>query len=201
MNDLNKSVGGANRYTFWCDYYEQRRYYGACLSLKDAFDNKRIRPEESGQSCANAMNKGNCEACNLRAKEVDAGRSLFFVDELTREATLSSKDIDKGSDSYQRGWAQVGASLGKGDKLPKSAYKRVETQPRPIQKKDEGMFSTSVDMASVISNEIKKEKLKSEISLKLTAMKKEIALLAKTDLKAAKELLVKAKKLEQLMAA
>ena len=167
------------------------------MCLKSSYDEGRLNPDEPG-GCANAMRRGNCNAYKMREEEIAAGKSLYFTDAIVIEAANST--VDKGSEGYQRGWAQVGASLGKGDKMPQSTYKRVEIQSRPVERKDDGMFNTgAIDMASVISNEVKKEKLKLEIDEKITAMKKEIARLAKTDIKAAKELLVKAKKLKLLI--
>jgi hypothetical protein len=197
MTGINKSAGVENRHSFWCDEHQQRRFYRTCLCLKDAYDAGRLNPDEAGQDCAQAMSRGNCNAYKMREEELTASKSIYFTDVIVIEA--SSKDVDKGSDSYQRGWAQVGASLGRGDKIAKNVERRITPPPKIASvKKDEGLFAGGiVDMGKIITNEVKREKQKSELS----EMKKEIARLCKTDIKAARELLVKAKKLEQLMAA
>ena len=196
MSNVDESKGVSNRHSFWCDEYQQRRFYRTCMCLKDAYDAGRLNPDEAGQECAQSMRRGNCNAYKMREEELAAGKSLYFTDAVIIEA--SNSNVDKGSEGYQRGWAQVGASLGKGDKIAKNVERRFAPSPKTSVEKDDGMFNTGgVDMASVISNEVRRENQKAE----LIAMKKEVARLAKIDLPAARELLVKAKKFEQSIAA
>ena len=192
MTDLDKSVGGKNRHSFWCNIHEQRRFYGSCLCLVNAYNAKRLNPDDRTQDCAIAMQKGRCEAVTMRDKEIEASKSLYYLDPVVREEIASSQSIDKESDSYKRGWAQVGASLGKGDTIPKRELPSKTFVDNP--KKGE-MFGMP-DMSSIISQEIKKENSNLQIKSELKEMKVKIIELSKTDINAARELLIKAKKLE-----
>lgn len=201
MTDVNKSIGAENRHTFWCDDQEQRRFYRTCMCLKDAYDAGRLKPEDADQkSCANSMQRGTCNAYKMREEELVAGKSLYFTEATVRVIGALKKEVDKDSEGYQRGYAQVGASLGKGDKLPIKDRKHIPIKSAQEKSQDKGLFNTgSVDMAAIISNEVKREKQQSVTADELFRMKKEIVAIAKTDPKRAKELFAQAKKLEQQM--
>ena len=198
-NGINKSTSVENRETLWCDPHQQRRFYRSCLCLRDAYDAGRIRAEDANQDCSQAMKRGNCNAYKMRDEEIAAGKSLYFTDASPRTLSVANKEVDRGSEGYQRGWAQVGASLGKGDVIPKNVVKHIPIKSVPV--KDDSLFgSSTIDMASIISNEVKSENRFAKQE-RLISMKKEIALLAKTDLSAARVMLAEAKKLELSMAA
>lgn len=198
MNDLDKSIGGNNRHTFWCESHQQMRFYGTCLNLKDAYENGRIKPDTSHPQgdCATAMCKGNCVAIKMREEEIAAGKSLYFKEAQIRTERIV-RETEGNDESYLRGWNQVGRSLGKEEKKM-TVSKPVEKTVSQPQKKSEIEIKT-VDMAALITKEVRAEQARSPKE-QIIAMKRQIVSIAKTDPSRAREMLAKLRKLEEKLA-
>ena len=203
MSDLSKSVGGQNRYILWCNAHQQKRMYGVCLFLKDAFDNERLKPDAGHPQgdCATAMLKGNCVAIKMREEELAACKSLYFTEAQIRTERIVRQGDIEDNESFQRGWNQVGRSLGKEAPVQvksKSVAKRIDAQTKP---KEEGFLSIkTVDMAQLITTEVGKENDKSLKRERILELKREIVKIAKTEKERARELLAEVKQLEVEMA-
>lgn len=184
---LDKSMGNQNRHSFWCDDLQQRRMYGGCLYLVDAYQAGRISASDPLSNCAIAMSREQCNALVMRQEEIDAGHALYYVDAKPKPEKMSSTIDDE---SYQRGWNQVGRSMG--EVQPVIARRPIA----PIEKRSDELNLGSFDIASVISNEVKKTNSKSVVTEQITKIKREIMTIIKTNPKRAKLLLDKAKQLE-----
>lgn len=191
MIDLDKSIGNQNRHSFWCDDLQQRRMYGGCLYLVDAYKAKRISADDPTSNCAIAMSKGQCNAFIMRDEEIAAGKSIYFVEAQAKPERVGSTADMSGDESYQRGWNQVGRSMGE---KPVTVARR-SIIPIKTHTGDD-LNIGSFDIASVISNEIKKENNKSSVTDQIQKIKREIVTIIKTDPKQAKLLLARAKQLE-----
>ncbi|MGZ8953108.1 MAG: hypothetical protein ACXW0Q_00320 [Methylovulum sp.] len=203
MSDLDQSIGNNNRYTMWCDPLQQRRFYGGCLYLVNAYEAGRITADDRYCDCAQAMSKGNCNAIRMRQDEIAAGKSLYFQEAQIRPERLSSGNVEN-NESYQRGWDQVGRALG--EDIPINVVRR----PTVNKAMPKGEIKIgSMDVAALISREVQKEALKSvtddlttdlskqSSTTELVQLKREIVTVAKTDPKRARQLLVRVKTLEQ----
>jgi hypothetical protein len=150
------SVGGQNRYYFFCDYYGQRRAYGGCIHLLDA-EVKPVGGTPDELTCWKAMQSDRCKAKTMRALEEAVDGSVFysprrgtidhpFADETVLGEVLS-KDY-KQTESYLRGWNQVGRALNKPDKpvsTPKTIEKKVEQTPEPKIKIEQGTLADAIN--------------------------------------------------------
>lgn len=115
------SVGGQNRHYFFCDYYGQRRAYGSCIHLLSA---EKSAPEMDSNelTCWKAMRTGKCKAKTMRQLEEAVNGAVFYskrrgtldhpFEDQTVLGEVLSQDYKK-SDSYLRGWNQVGNALNK----------------------------------------------------------------------------------------
>jgi hypothetical protein len=192
MTDIDKSLGNQNRHSFWCDDLEQRRMYGGCLYLVEAYKAQRISASDPLQNCAIAMSKGKCNAFAMREEEIQAGRSLYYVDAKPKLERINTSSDIKETEGYQRGWNQVGRSMGE----IQPVVKRQTVTPIKKLSEDDLTVSGGFDIASIISNEVKKANSKSQVTEQIQKIKREIVTLIKTDPKRAKQLLDKAKQLE-----
>jgi hypothetical protein len=120
VGELNLSKGGKNAHFFFCDYHEQRRAYGSCLTLIDGRDT--TQDTESERTCLKAMGCGSCPAVKMRRLEELAGGAVFYKPQLgTPERPYAGdesgvkplKRVDKSGAGYRRGWQSVGRALGK----------------------------------------------------------------------------------------
>jgi len=190
MTDLDKSMGNQNRHSFWCDDLQQRRMYGGCLYLVDAYKAKRITATDSSQNCAIAMSRGQCNALKMRDEEIAAGKSIYFIEAQAKPERVGSVADMTGDESYQRGWNQVGKSMGEIQPV-------VKRRLIPVKRHSESEISLGgFDIASVISSEVKKANSKSSVTEQVLKIKREIMTIIKTDPTRAKLLLAKAKQLE-----
>lgn len=197
MTDLDKSKGGSNKYFMWCDEMEQKRAYGSCLCVKDAYEAGRLPAEDAGNSCSQAMARGNCVAVTMRNEEIAAGKSLYFTEGRPKLERLGSTGDMSGDENYQRGWMQVGRALGK-DEQP------LLRKPQPamkMRKSDNDLnLGGDMDMGKLITRELQKEKDKSLITKQLIELKREIIAVAKSQPARARTLMIQAKKLQESIA-
>lgn len=191
MNDINKSIGNQNRHSFWCDDLEQRRMYGGCLFLVEAYKAKRITADDPLSNCAIAMKKGRCNALKMREEEIKAGTSLYYAEPKPKIDRVNSGIDLKDNEGYQRGWNQVGRSMGEKQTVVKRTPISI-----PVKKESNDLVMGEFNIASVISSEVKKVNSTSQVREQLAKIKRQIVTLMKTDPKRAKLLLEKAKKIE-----
>jgi hypothetical protein len=198
MSDVNKSIGGQNRYTFTCDYVEQKRYYGVCLWLMKSFEEGKLQFDERREDCGTAMKCAKCPAMKMRAEEIAADKAIYYTDPENPPAPSTSK-VDKTSPSYIRGWNQVGSSIGREDSnIKQTIPTKVAAKPQPKQAQA-GVLNA--DVGALISAELKKEKLRSEAIQELKRLRDEIQEVMKTNPTKARELLLKAKTIKDTLTA
>lgn len=192
MENLDKSIGGKNRYTFWCPAMEQRRFYGSCLCLKASYEAGRIRPDDPFCDCARAMESGNCVALRMREEEMAAGRALYYQDPDSRPGP-TLKEGEENIASYRRGWEQVGRIISGVTKT----VRRVVTTEEKIEPAVAGFEIKGMDIASLITEAAAEENRKASINDELRRIKLEVVKIAKTNPVEAKRLITEAKQLQQ----
>lgn len=108
---IEASVGNGNRYIHWCDFYRQKRYYGACLDLAERHQRGEIQEGHVMYECAQAIDGRRCSAQILRASELKAGFAVFFA---SRQFNVRGPAANPGTpgnsrdtESYWRGWNKV----------------------------------------------------------------------------------------------
>ena len=195
-SDLSKCVGNDNRYSFWCEFHEQRRFYGVCLWLKDAYEKGRISAADPLCDCARAMEESKCTALKMRREEEEKAEVLFYT-ERTETNNTESEDKLRKSFGYKIGWNKVGTEIGKESgnmKLPYSGKVSHKQKEKPNKSEIEVMdFSIS----STINEQIEAEKELKSKREELRELKGKILSAMKTDRILAKSLLEKAKELER----
>lgn len=194
MSDVNMSKGGQNRFYMWCSEFEQKRAYGSCLCVKDGYDAGRLTASDPNNTCAASMSKGNCVAVKMREEELEAGKALYFT-ESRPKSEVTFRDINaEGSESYQRGWNQVGKSMGESQPVVRKTVAPMKMRGA----KGDGADFGSVDMGALITSELKKEAdNRLQVTQQLADMKREIMAIAKSDPAKARALIVKAKILQE----
>jgi hypothetical protein len=186
--DVSLSVGGKNRFALWCKEHDQRRFYGSCLCLVDSYKSGRLDGNNPVNTCAVAMQHGRCPAMGMREEELTKGEAIYYTPPVQISAYEGS-NVDKTSESYIRGWNQVGTSVGRTDENVATVKKKEMTKVSTVSLKQ----ST---MAEVISAELKKEQVRNAKIAELKKMKDEIAELVKTNPSQARSLLAKAQELK-----
>lgn len=155
------SVGGQNRHYFFCDYYGQRRSYGSCIHLLNA----EKQPLDMGSdelTCWKAMRSDRCKAQTMRQLEEAVDGSVFYsprVGTLDRPfadqtvlGDVVSQDYKK-SESYMRGWNQVGNALNKPNK---PAQEPKQPKPTIVPKKaEQAVVVEQGTLADAINNAVK----------------------------------------------
>jgi hypothetical protein len=194
MSDVDKSIGGQNRYTFTCDYVEQKRYFGVCLWLIKSFEEGKLQYDTRREDCGTAMKCGKCPAVKMRAEEIAANKAIYYTDPQNPPAQASIK-VDKTSPSYIRGWNMVGSAVGREDsnieqKIP------AKIPARPPSK----AVVANVDVGTLLSAELKKETAKHEAMSQLRAISAQIKEIMNSDPAKARELLIKAKAIKNSIA-
>ena len=142
---VENSIGNQNRHTFWCDAHEQRRFYGVCLNVLDAYEGKRIVAEDEPGDCANAMCRGRCNAMMMRKEEIDKGEAIYFV----QKADMPEiKKVDRNSESYKIGWNKVPGSNAESMPVERK-YAAPTVSKKPALIAGDPDYSTLIsDMAS-----------------------------------------------------
>lgn len=121
-----RSRSGTNAHYHFCHIRGGQQNYGVCLFILEANDQGRL-DADSFIDCQRACTRGDCEARKMQEEEKKAGRALYYKPRTNinpantrseKEAqesalTVSSGKYDMTNDSFARGWAQVGAKLGK----------------------------------------------------------------------------------------
>lgn len=193
---IERSATSENKHTFWCDYNSQRRHYYACLWLCDAYDAGRIVAEDVHGDCASAMQKGACNAYRMRQEERKENKAIYYAP--SSKSSIESVSVTN-TDSYKRGWEQVGAALGKKSEIPSrpniAPLPKVTLRPvEPKREKDKPATPVAFNLASAITEAVKGHHDKKQ---QLEAIRRKVAELFKTDKEAAKKMLAVARKLEE----
>ena len=201
MNDIEKSVGNENRYTFWCDSHGQRRFYGVCLWMKNAYDEGRISADDPNSDCAQAIKCGSCVALGMRAEEIEANESLYFSERVKFPTSVSNPTSKvtleiSSEESYMRGWNQVGQSLSskKYDDIKIKEREKIAVVHKKPKFADD-IVIMDVNLSSIITNEAAKHDLPN-LKIKLSELKREI-MATRTDSPKVRRLLTEAKKVEK----
>lgn len=204
MNDIDKSIGNENRYTMWCDSHGQRRFYGVCLWMKNAYDAGRISADDPYSDCAKAIECGSCVALKMRAEEIEANKSIYFSERVifpesvTKESPKNSLDVNN-EESYMRGWNQVGQSLSstKCDNYKLKEREKFSITHKKPRFEDDDTPIMNVDLSEMISSETAKYDDISNLKKELSNLKREI--LSSKDALKTRHLLLKAKNLEKVI--
>jgi len=160
---IEKSASGKNAYFHFCDIRGSKPSYAVCLHIIKAREEGRTQGEDFAD-CARACNRGECNAFKMRAEEIAAGRSLYYIERtnINPANTRSEKEAqeqallvgekgkyDANNPSYVRGWNSV-----KGTKtsdlpspVPEAAY-----VPKPMKAaKPKPAAVASPSMADVLN--------------------------------------------------
>lgn len=160
---VEMSVGGQNRHIHWCLAMNQRRFYGACLHLLDAYNAGRLKPEDVMGDCATAMARGDCEAANKRKQEIDADRAIFYVENTGTTdrpgvvSNIGSAKVDEESENYKRGWEALDRAKS-GKPLPKYTPEPSAVPYKVESKKSEPSSMSAGDFADAINAEMRRLK-------------------------------------------
>lgn len=143
---IEASEQGNNTCLVKCKVYNAQRHYAVCLRVIKQFDDG--TPNENEPDCNAALMDGDrCPAYDMRAKERDAGKALFFVPReqshfpaLPKGVTIFDRGFDIGwrkpdkpsspareSSSLTQSESVARASLPKAKKEVKAASVTVET--------------------------------------------------------------------------
>jgi len=155
---IDKSMGGKNAYAFWCEIHEQRRNYGVCLWLKDAYDAGRLDPEDPLRNdCAIAIKRGTCKALEMREEELTAGHALYYMPKReVNPESIYKPGGDHNDINYQRGWNKVGGNREKDFDLPDAPGPKVI---KGVAKKPEDDYGVQqMDMSAVVNAVAEKDK-------------------------------------------
>lgn len=82
-----------NSYCFGCQVLEQQPHYALCLH-KLAL-RKQGRLKEDWQGCSTAIGKKTCPAIDMREREVEKGRALYFIERVHFTGLASLVDAAK----------------------------------------------------------------------------------------------------------
>lgn len=74
---LDESASTHNAFYFYSDFAQGRINYASCLKAHDLVQAGR---EDVMLSCCDPATSQSCPALKMRAREVEAGRALFFID-------------------------------------------------------------------------------------------------------------------------
>lgn len=200
QHPIETSIGNDNRHTMWCQDLEQMRHYCVCLWLKDSYEAGRISADDPHCDCAQAMNRGSCIAQKMRTEEVKAEHAIYFVPK-EQVVVHTAETIDDKSESFKRGWNQVGSVLGKEDsnyELETKTTAFVAPKYKKVKKaKTDDIGITEMNMADVVSKAVKDEVNKTISKVDLVNMKKKVMALIKTDKSEAKKLFDRVKMIEK----
>jgi hypothetical protein len=81
-NPKRASFSGNNAFYHHCDIYQGQANYAVCLHTIAAVAGKRVT---LASNCQEAIEKRTCPAIQMRAKENEVGRALFFIDRVKME--------------------------------------------------------------------------------------------------------------------
>lgn len=161
------SRSGVNTVYVPCAIRNARQHYGVCLNIIKA--NNEDRLSESCKDCARAILHGNCPSDKMRQEELKAGKALYFVPRVERVAKTSNDDgvttavnVDRSSESYQRGWNAVGKKSKPVPIRPalKGSTKRAKSQPA-VEKDDfKRGLSSNASMTDVVNDMVSQENAK-----------------------------------------
>lgn len=80
---ITASVDGKrNAFTHACAFVGHSRHYATCLHIADAEKPKSEHFKTLYADCLTAVRKGQCPAVDMRAKEIEAGKALYFKERI-----------------------------------------------------------------------------------------------------------------------
>lgn len=160
---VDQSKSGRNSYYQFCDYRQQQVGYAVCLHTLDAIEENRLASDRF-VDCQRAYCHDECPAKVMRAQEVAAKRSLFFVPRREIEAFTAKAISDDGSkstgqydlnnESYARGWAQVGSKIHGEERQKRPAYV-PPAKPKPS--------FVQMDGAAIVNQISKEDRAKKDV--------------------------------------
>lgn len=152
---VNASRSGKNTVYHHCGQLERRASYGVCLFTLECFDNGKLR---SDSDCYQPISSGSCSAIALKAREIEAGRALFFKERVIPVVVQDEEPVQvitgptkPESESYMRGWNAAGRLFG-GSRSP--AKPSLAPPPKPAPKTaSERLFGVKESsLADAVSN-------------------------------------------------
>ncbi len=132
---VDASRSGKNTVYHHCGQLERRSSYAVCLFTLQQFERGKLRADSE---CHQPLSKGLCSALALRAREVEAGRALFFKERVIPVVVQDEEPVQiitgptkPESESYMRGWNAAGRLFG-GSKP--AAKPSPSPAPKPVVK-------------------------------------------------------------------
>ncbi|MGU5794286.1 hypothetical protein ACV1DW_15755 [Aeromonas hydrophila] len=157
---VDASRSGKNTVYHHCGQLERRAAYGVCLFTLECFDKGKLRTDSD---CYQPISSGSCSAMALKAREIEAGRALFFKERVipvvaqTEEPAVTITGPTKPeSESYMRGWDAAGRLVG--DRPARKPSLAPRPTPKPaVKTASERMFgvkeSSLADAVSTAATE------------------------------------------------
>lgn len=153
------SKSGMNAHLHWCDYTDQRRYFGTCAHLIDAFNKGELGEGSVHGDCSHAMQRGNCPGLAMRAEELKAGKAIYFIprtgnpDKPGKPKDEAAGRYNPRSAGYQAGWNRVSATSG-----AERTQAPVSSTPAPKKPaKPAGPAIQNMDIGAVVTELAKQE--------------------------------------------
>ncbi|WP_429236564.1 hypothetical protein [Aeromonas salmonicida] len=158
---VDASRSGKNTVYHHCGQLERRASYGVCLFTLECFDKGKLR---SDSDCYQPISSGSCSAIALKAREIEAGRALFFKERAipvvvhTEEpAVVITGPTKPESESYMRGWNAAGRLVGESRQARKPSPAPRPTPKPAVKTASERLFgvkeSTLADAVSTAATE------------------------------------------------
>lgn len=155
------SMRGDNTHIVKCSGVGQHRHYAVCLHFLHQKETEQLN-EGIFMDCQHALRHEKCDAVGMRDEELAAGKALYYDKRppvkvvKTMAVNPPRIRVDKTSDSYKRGWNQVGGKKSRDiDVNAPKPMKPFAPKPKPV---DEDVI---VEMnAAAIVNTIQKEEKK-----------------------------------------
>lgn len=89
--------GRRNAFTHGCKHVGQTRHYASCLHISNPDSEKSEYFQTLYSDCIQAVRKGLCPAVDMRNKEIEAGKALYFKE---RVVYMGQKLIDAAVDVF-----------------------------------------------------------------------------------------------------
>lgn len=155
---VEASMSGGNTCYLHCPSLNRRSNYGVCLYTIRAHNEGRL---SEASDCNSLVGRGLCEALSYQKKEQEAGRALYFkareiktvtIEEGEKPAAVITSPTRPDSESYMRGWNQVGERESTKRTKPAKA-----AAPKPTVKKSEIFGTEAVDLSDAVNEAVKSD--------------------------------------------
>lgn len=156
---IDASEKGNNVCMANCRVYGGMRHYAVCLSLINRFEGGAASTYDP--DCNRAINEGECPAQGMRAKELAAGRALFYQPREASRFPPMDKNVTIFDRGFQRGYSNAGSRPSTSN--PSSRKSEVAagvTAPVVKPKPAPAPVSSGNDYADLVNKMLKEETAK-----------------------------------------